>query len=122
MFFYTSYFGALRRLPKDFVPVAICGGMKFPWKGLRYTKLAPSLSIFSEWKASGDAERYTRRFKDEILARLDPYQVKDELTALVGGDAKASAVVLMCYEKPPRFCHRHLVAEWLGNVLEWRAE
>ena len=40
-------------------------------------------------------------------------------------------VTLLCYETPEKFCHRHLVAEWLNNgkdrdvlarpVLEWRS-
>ena len=31
-------------------------------------------------------------------------------------------VVLLCYEKPPQFCHRHLVAKWLEKELNIKVE
>lgn len=38
-------------------------------------------------------------------------------------------IVLLCYEKPEDFCHRHLVADWLNSskilpydIKEWRKE
>ena len=35
-----------------------------------------------------------------------------ERVALLAGKRKA---VLLCYEKPPKFCHRSLVAEWINS-------
>lgn len=114
---FTSYFGACKRLPKEYVQVAICGGMTFPWPGLRYTKLAPRKSFFLEWKQNHDNDFYIRHFNDEVLSALTQDQVRRELADLVGGEDKT--VVLLCYERPGEFCHRHLVAKWLGDVEEW---
>ena len=47
-------------------------------------------------------------FYDKILNELDPYQVFKEL---------GENSVLLCYEKPGQFCHRHLVAKWLMDNL-----
>ena len=115
---YTSYFGACRRLPTDFVQVAICGKMLFPWSGLRYTKLAPRIGFFTEWKKNHDNDYYIRHFNDEVLSKLTPEGVRKDLAELAGRDDRT--VVLLCYEKPGDFCHRHLVAQWLGDdVKEW---
>lgn len=27
-------------------------------------------------------------------------------------------IILCCYETPEEFCHRHILAEWLGGVKE----
>ncbi len=32
---------------------------------------------------------------------------------LAGGDL--DKVILLCYEKPAAFCHRHLVADWINK-------
>lgn len=112
----TSYFGISRKIASlhpDWVQVAICGKMMFPWSGLRYAKLAPKPGFFMEWKKSHDNDFYVMHFNDEVLSTLDRDDVKRELADLAGGDDKT--VVLMCYEKPTDFCHRHIVSRWLNG-------
>lgn len=46
--------------------------------------------------------------RDDIMRKLW------ELSDLEGG----RDVVLLCYEAAGKLCHRHLVAEWLGNAEE----
>jgi len=113
---YTSYFGALKKLPNDFAPIAICGKMVFPWSGLRYAKLAPKKWFFDEWKKNRDNDFYEYHFYTEVLAKLDACAVVKELEALVGDESKTPC--LLCYETPDKFCHRHLVSAWLqGNGI-----
>lgn len=89
--------------------VAICLNAPWWWKGRMYPPLAPSASILREYQLTGfGKELYTRRFNEEILAKLDAKKVFDEL----GDDA-----VLLCYESPGEFCHRRLVAEWFEKEL-----
>lgn len=45
---------------------------------------------------------------------LTPYVVRTILEAV----AKDRDIVLCCYEKPDEFCHRHILAEWLGKDVE----
>lgn len=113
---FTSYFGKLKKLPQGYIPVAICGKMMFPFSGLRYAKLAPKIGFFTEWKKTHDNDYYIRHFNDEVLSLLDKDTVRKEIEEMVGKDAEAA--VLMCYETPEKFCHRHLVAEWLGEDVE----
>lgn len=112
----TSYFGRMKKFPEGYVPVAICGGMKFPYSGLRYTKLAPKIGFFTKWKETHDNDYYIDCFNKEVLAPLDRDAVRKEICDLVGKDAKAA--VLLCYETPEKFCHRHLVAKWLGDDVK----
>lgn len=72
-------------------------------------------SIQAELRFSDDEPRaketYIRRFNEEILKPLDAWQVVSELEKMTGVDD--SKIILLCYEKPKDFCHRHLVAGWL---------
>jgi hypothetical protein len=104
----TSYFSNLRKFPCVTDLVSIAAKSPFEYIGREYKKLAPSWSIFKEYIETGDSGLYTHRFNNEILANLDPRTVFEEL-----GDS----AILLCYEKPGKFCHRRLVAAWLHNNL-----
>lgn len=78
------------------------------YKGRQYLPLAPTWEIVNGVK-SGEItqDEYTERYV-EILAKLDPQKVVDDL----GENA-----IMLCYESPKDFCHRHLVAKWLNENL-----
>jgi hypothetical protein len=85
-----------------------------------YLPLAPPRQLITEIKSGkiGPAA-YTTRYRAEILDRRDAGTVAGDLRDLAGPDA-----ILCCWEKPGRFCHRHLVAAWLrehGYDVEERA-
>ena len=101
----TSYFAKSAKNPNA---VAICAQVPGWFTGKQYKKLAPTWDIFNEWKKTGSNEIYTKRYKWAILDQLNPQEVYDEL----GANA-----VLLCYEAPNKFCHRHLVAQWLTDSL-----
>lgn len=120
---YTSYFAKLKSLPDNIVPISICSKVPDWYKGLQYKKLAPKYDFFMEWKKNHDNDYYIKCFNEQVLDRLNAKNVVKELDNLLLGittsiDYKADAIkvpeiTLICYEKPPNFCHRHLVAEWL---------
>jgi hypothetical protein len=68
------------------------------------------------WFGSVPPETYLRRY-GQILAHLDPTTIHDRLLALGG------TPVMLCFESAgdiqsgTRFCHRHLVAQWLEDRL-----
>ena len=117
---HTSYFGRVKKLPPDIVPVSICGKPPFPWAGLKYPKLAPKKGFWVKWHDEHLGEDFYREhYKAEVLDLLTPDDVRKELAELTGGKDCA----LLCLETPERFCHRHLAAEWLGpDVKEWDPE
>lgn len=123
---FTSYFAQLRNLPRNIVPISICGKAPDWYTGIQYKKLAPKWDFFQKWKENHDNNFYIKSFKAEVLAPLTVQQVVEELQARLPEDAKDSDIALICYEKPGDFCHRHLVADWLCEngveCREWEAE
>ena len=122
---YTSYFAKLSKLPSNITPIAICGKSPEWYKGIQYKKLAPKWSFFSIWKQTHDNEYYIKHFNEEVLNTLNVETVIKELYSLANKN-RDEDIVLICYEKPGDFCHRHLVADWLTShgypVEEYRFE
>lgn len=82
---------------------------KFASHGLyHYKSLAPYWGLVEGYKSGVvSKEEYTFEY-EKMLSRLDPNMVVEEL----GINA-----VLMCYESPSDFCHRHLVSKWLREEI-----
>jgi hypothetical protein len=69
---------------------------------------------------------YIPKFK-KLLSKLDPHEVATEAKAKVYkratarglSDQEASQItpILLCWETPEKFCHRHMVSEWLNNEM-----
>lgn len=112
---YTGYYSRLKKyLDAGLYPVSIAGWAPDFYHGAEYKKLAPKWQFFNEWKNGshkGDNDYYIREFKAQVLDKLDAFTVVSELEKLTGVDD--SKIILLCYEKPKDFCHRHLVADWL---------
>lgn len=108
---YTGYFAKLKQYEeKGLIPVAICGKSPDWYKGLKYTKLAPRKDWFITWKSQKKPNAwYIEMYYKTVLNILSKNTVLKDLADL----AKDKDIVLLCYEKPTDFCHRHLVASWL---------
>ena len=108
----TTYFANLRNLPKDVIPISICGKAPDWYKGIQYKKLAPKYGFFMEWKQNHDNDFYIEHFQKEVLDTLNINDVITQLYKLSEG----KDIALVCYEKSTDFCHRHLVANWIEEV------
>lgn len=74
----------------------------------QYTPLFPNKEWVRDYKSNKiTIFQYTVKYMD-LLFKLDPKKVVKDL----GDDA-----ILLCYEKPKKFCHRKLVAMWLESNL-----
>lgn len=135
---YTSYFANLKNLPPtNYFPVSIS---RFPpewYCGAVFPRLAPSEQLLSDYHANLCEEGYIRRYHAEVLEKQSiAYLLRDLFYSLdiedqlmlrsVPGkwwENPSTHVVLLCFEKPGAFCHRHLVAEWMHTfgipVEEW---
>ena len=101
----TSYYS---KSSNNFHAVSVAARAPLFYSGRQYKKLAPKLWFFQKYKKDGDEIFYTEQYQKEVLDKLDPKQVYEDL----GPDA-----VLLCYERPSIFCHRHLIARWLEKHL-----
>lgn len=74
------------------------------FKGPSFPDLAPSAELLFDYKKGiVDDVEYTRRFMSQ-LSTLDPRNIVDRIPP---------RSILLCYEGSRRFCHRHIVAEWI---------
>ena len=76
-----------------------------------WTKLCPTEEIL---KLKDDPFAYTAMYKDIVLNNVKRQTVFEELLS-VAQKEKTDKVVLLCYESPEKFCHRHLIADWLNE-------
>ena len=107
---YTSYFANIRNLPKDIVTISISAKSPNWYNGIEYKQLAPTYKTLMDYKQNKDDNLYIERFQRETLNILNQEEVVNKLFELSDG----KDVVILCYEKPIDFCHRHLVADWLN--------
>jgi hypothetical protein len=120
---YTTYFANVKNLPSNIIPISIAGKAPAGWNGLEYKKLAPKWSFFSVWKETQDNDYYIEHFQKEVLDKITILQVLRDLIDLsLPTDMRHPSPMyfaLVCYESPEKFCHRHLVADWLNaNGIE----
>jgi uncharacterized protein YeaO (DUF488 family) len=110
MIFHTSNYASLDKIPENYIKVSISGAISDQIAeniDVHEKRLAPSWDIYKEYKETNDYKLYTKRFKEEILSNVDLDDIIEELRTNYGD----KHVVLLCYEKPNEFCHRHIVAE-----------
>lgn len=116
---YTGYYANLRKyLAGGCAPIGISIGTPAYLKEnpiIAYMRrLAPSYALL---KVENE-DMYTRRYKAEVLGNLDYRHIVNEICVRATAMGRNKAI-LLCYEKPPKFCHRSLVAEWLNSRGEF---
>ena len=68
-----------------------------------YKPLCPPWQLISSYKDNKiDRLQYEEEYRNTVLNKLDPHQVYQDL----GHDA-----VLLCWEQPDKFCHKHIAAD-----------
>jgi hypothetical protein len=104
---FTSYFAGY----KGGNGVSIARSTPIWFKGESIIEFAPPYYMIHY-----PEDRYIIEFQKQVLLKT----AKQGLLKLRDG------MVLLCYEKPNQFCHRHLIAEWLRSrgieAEEWQSE
>ena len=110
---HTSYFARVKALQERGYDNLICVAGYAPKffydtpNARFYPDLAPRKSWFLEWRNKHlSNDWYIERYNETVLDKLNPLKVVEEL----GNNA-----VMLCYEKPGDFCHRHLIADWIAK-------
>lgn len=121
--FYTSYFGNIKKI-LEVEPnaglVSIAGKTPDWFTGCKFKRLAPRYDWWIEWhekfkenlESRESKKWYTSKYLDTVLKHLDAREMAQKLKDLVG----YKTVFLLCYETPEKFCHRHIISEWLNNA------
>ena len=105
---YTGYFDRLSDYRQaGLVPVDISGYSPKGYTGCRFRELAPKKVWWQEWHDNHLSNNwYEEKYRETVLNLLNPKETAQKLQAF------GENVILLCREKPPRFCHRHLAATW----------
>ena len=99
----TSYFAKYRHLHlNDGISIALSAPIEIE----TYPDLFPTWKMLSEYKKTKNKEQYIQEYS-QILNKLDPQKVCDDL----------KDKTILCWESSEKFCHRHLVADWLREKL-----
>lgn len=114
---FTGYYAKLKEYENaGLQPLSIAGKAPDFYKGPQFKSLAPEYKMFMDWKKGKiDNMGYTSIFL-EHLNTLDKEAVRRMLTSF------DKDVILLCYEKPGDFCHRHIVADWLESNFGWKID
>lgn len=106
---YTGYWAKINDyISNNLIPVGISGWSPDGYSGKTYKKLAPKYSWWKKWHDEHLSEQwYIEQYYKTVLDTLNPYEVISELQKL------GNNIILICFETPEKFCHRHIVAKWL---------
>jgi Protein of unknown function, DUF488. len=112
---YTSYFSRLRAIDqKKMIPVAVSRGIPAWYSGHVMQEMAPSWDLVKKMKSCTTRQMGATEYLCQTLYPLCPKQIRSRLQAISQG----KDVVLLCWESAGEFCHRHLIAAWLGEDPE----
>ena len=101
----------------DYRNVSISGdrGKEANYIGECYPDLAPKKEFWSIWhnnigiiSEEENTKYYVEEYYKQVLSKLDPSKVHHDL----------EDKILLCYEDPDEFCHRHIVASWIKLLFE----
>lgn len=88
-----------------------------------FKKLAPKYEWWKEWKENNLSDDwYTEKYYKTVLCELDPRIIFFDLLK------DQEEIILLCWEEPENFCHRHLVSNWFKEnlksipVSEWKED
>ena len=110
---FTCNFANWEKIPVPVTPITIC---VYPPKGvqmLSYPPLFPPKDLVKTYKDGYISDAlYKEVYNKQVLDLLDVAKVVTDLYELAGENG---AVVLLCYESSDKFCHRHIVRQWLDK-------
>lgn len=107
---YTSYYGNYRNFG-DLIPVSISIWPPKDYTGLKYPKVVPTREMLKDYKATGNTQNYKVHYWYDVLKQYTPQEIVSDIERMT----ENKDCVLLCFEKPSDFCHRHLLATWLNK-------
>ena len=121
---YTGYYGGLTCIVGDITKVQVSNSAPVP-VDIKFEKAIPNWTFIVKPYKDGliTKEEYEQRytlqldkFRENILGVIEHFNSTDK------------DYILLCYEKPGDFCHRHILADYINKALgedivkEYRSE
>lgn len=112
---YTSYYGNYRKF-KGMFRVSISRTAPSNSCDIQLIKLAPTADLLQKHKSNLITDNeYTSIYHNQLLRLENDGYIDKFVKALSTLQELHEDVVLLCYEKTGKFCHRHLLTEYLNN-------
>lgn len=108
---YTGYYSKVKKYQEaglKAISISVTEPMSIKVDG-KIPELAPNQDLFKRYKIGNiDEMEYTSIYMDQ----LDAIGIRDILLKIhqYGDD-----VILLCWEAPKRFCHRHILANYISR-------
>ena len=110
----TSYISKINKIKElGMVPVSVTRFLPETLKVENIPELSPETIILFRYKRERDVSKCTNSFKLQF-SKLNKEEIIKQLEYISQKNDNAD-IVLVCYEKKGDFCHRHILAEWLGS-------
>ena len=111
---YTSYLANYTNFPDCSYTIAICRRLNSP-ADEHMLELAPSWKIVSGIKYDGLSEEdYTKEYISQ-LESLRESGMMDLIVKYLTTQIPYNNVLLLCYEGKGKFCHRHILRDYLNK-------
>ena len=108
----TSYYYAVKNKVNDYYKVAISRTAPANEYDLHTLILAPDSDTLWAYKNEYiDNQEYTRQYLEKLNKLLDNGTLESIIDNLKAHDK----VLLLCYEGKYKFCHRHILADFLNE-------
>lgn len=105
---YSSYYARACKVVPDRRLVAISIGIPDNFGGEIMRELNPPQWLLYKYKnGQASEDDYREAYYNEVLSKLNPKEIYERL----------KGKVILCYCGKDKFCHRHLVIEWLKDNL-----
>ena len=110
---YTSYFGALKKLPiDDYEIVAITASSPKWFTGKTLSVLAPDIELVMGYKSGNICKS---EYEKIYTAKLERVNIRDYMKLFEDKARDKKGIIFLCYEKPDDFCHRHIFAKYFSD-------
>ena len=105
---YTSYYSN-KNIPSSMTQISISRIPPVNWKGIVLQEFAPSMDLFTSYKRGNITPS---QFCEYFIDQLQRNSLVGFLQAMNNYETD---IVLLCYEKPNQFCHRHLLSKFAAK-------
>lgn len=128
---FTSYYANYRNIPKSYLCIGIsrvcpewfANNDLDNFMFFKSNVLAPSESLLNRIKANQiTQEQYKKEYVEKLYADIQKYFNCNDLGEWAKKmlecfkDTQWDGIVLMCYERPEEFCHRHIIRNILNKI------
>jgi hypothetical protein len=110
---YTGYYGGLSHIVGDITKVQVSNLAPVP-VDIRFEKAIPDWAFIV--KPYKDGLITKEEYEERYTLQLDKFR-ENILGVTEYFNSTGKDYILLCYEKPGDFCHRHILADYINKAL-----